>query len=115
MTTTITKATILQLLQLMVNIAGGIPKCCVKTSMDIPTNLLRRGEQRYNDGLILHVHRLHVKGKKLCAHPKIKRKLKRLQRKGQKRELVNVRQLDFSVMYFYTLYLFIMKCSGGVF
>lgn len=31
------------------------------------------------------------------------------------RELVNVRQLDFSVMYFYTLYLFIMKCSGGVF
>ncbi|KAM9464594.1 C-C motif chemokine 27a [Salvelinus alpinus] len=69
---------------------GGIPKCCVKTSMDIPTNLLRkveRAEMQLSNGVCeINALILHVKGKKLCAHPKLKRKLKRLQRIGQKRQ-----------------------------
>uniref|UniRef100_A0A673YVT8 C-C motif chemokine 28-like n=1 Tax=Salmo trutta TaxID=8032 RepID=A0A673YVT8_SALTR len=69
---------------------GGIPKCCVKTSMDIPTNLLRkveRAEMQLSNGVCeINALILHVKGKKLCAHPKTKRKLKRLQRKAQKRQ-----------------------------
>uniref|UniRef100_A0A673ZSL5 C-C motif chemokine 28-like n=1 Tax=Salmo trutta TaxID=8032 RepID=A0A673ZSL5_SALTR len=76
---------LLQLLQLMVNIAGGIPKCCVTTSMNIPTNVLKKVEraemQRSNGVCDINALVLHVKGKKLCAHPKVKRKLKRMQRK----------------------------------
>nr|ACI66569.1 C-C motif chemokine 28 precursor [Salmo salar] len=64
---------------------GGIPKCCVATSMNIPTNVLRKVEraemQRSNGVCDINALVLHVKGKKLCAHPKVKRKLKRMQRK----------------------------------
>nr|XP_046201150.1 C-C motif chemokine 27a [Oncorhynchus gorbuscha] len=64
---------------------GGIPKCCVTTSMDIPTNVLRKVEraemQRNNGACEINALVLHVKGKKFCAHPKVKRKLKRMQRK----------------------------------
>ncbi|XP_038859174.1 C-C motif chemokine 27a [Salvelinus namaycush] len=64
---------------------GGIPKCCVTTSMDIPPNVLRKVEraemQRSNGACEINALVLHVKGKKLCAHPKVKRKLKRMQRK----------------------------------
>nr|ACI68179.1 C-C motif chemokine 28 precursor [Salmo salar] len=64
---------------------GGIPKCCVTTSMNIPTNVPRKVEraemQRSNGVCDINALVLHVKGKKLCAHPKVKRKLKRMQRK----------------------------------
>ncbi|XP_029572308.1 C-C motif chemokine 28 [Salmo trutta] len=64
---------------------GGIPKCCVTTSMNIPTNVLKKVEraemQRSNGVCDINALVLHVKGKKLCAHPKVKRKLKRMQRK----------------------------------
>ncbi|NP_001134950.1 C-C motif chemokine 28 precursor [Salmo salar] len=64
---------------------GGIPKCCVTTSMNIPTNVLRKVEraemQRSNGVCDINALVLHVKGKKLCTHPKVKRKLKRMQRK----------------------------------
>ncbi|XP_041755993.1 C-C motif chemokine 28-like [Coregonus clupeaformis] len=64
---------------------GGIPKCCVKASMDIPTYLLRKVEraemQRNNGACEINALVLHVQGKRLCAHPKVKRKLKRVQRR----------------------------------
>uniref|UniRef100_A0A4W5M6V0 Chemokine interleukin-8-like domain-containing protein n=1 Tax=Hucho hucho TaxID=62062 RepID=A0A4W5M6V0_9TELE len=64
---------------------GGIPKCCVKTSMDIPTNVLKkvkRVEMQRSSGVCeISAIILHMKGKTLCAHPKLMRKLKRMQKR----------------------------------
>ncbi|KAK7933122.1 hypothetical protein WMY93_004018 [Mugilogobius chulae] len=67
------------------NTATGIPKCCVSTRTEIPVKLMRRVykyEDQHSNGacdinaLILHVKRLH---KPICAHPKLKGVLFRLQ------------------------------------
>ncbi|XP_010890771.1 C-C motif chemokine 27a [Esox lucius] len=70
---------------------GGIPKCCVKISKDFPPNLLMKVEkvdvQKNNGACEINALVLHVKGKKYCAHPKVKRKLKKIQRrKGGKKK-----------------------------
>ncbi|KAJ7993605.1 hypothetical protein DPEC_G00256360 [Dallia pectoralis] len=68
---------------------GALPKCCLMTSMNFPRKLLMKveqvEEQRNSGACEINALVLHVKKKKYCAHPKIKRILKKLQRKTGRR------------------------------
>ncbi|KAG7481163.1 hypothetical protein MATL_G00063780 [Megalops atlanticus] len=71
---------------------GAIPKCCVTTSKSIPGYILRKTE-RFDfqsrrgvceiDSLILY-----AKGKKYCAHPMVKRRLKKIQKLNRNKKKV---------------------------
>ncbi|XP_062384452.1 C-C motif chemokine 27b [Sardina pilchardus] len=63
---------------------GAIPKCCVKTPI-VPLNILmlvNKYDVQHSHGICdIDAIKLHVKGRRYCAHPKVLKVLEMLEEK----------------------------------
>ncbi|KAG7476573.1 hypothetical protein MATL_G00084420 [Megalops atlanticus] len=73
---------------------GAIPKCCVATTKLIPPHILRKVDkfdvQTSHGTCEIDALILHVKGKKYCAHPDVKRILRQVQRNRREKQRVKL-------------------------
>ncbi|XP_071750931.1 C-C motif chemokine 27a [Centroberyx gerrardi] len=69
------------------SIEAGIPRCCVRTSNNIPPHVLAKVErwvvQESSGACDIKALVLHVRGwrKPICAHPKLKKQLMKIRMK----------------------------------